>query len=248
MLPLDSCSFMSHHNFFSHQLFEIICLMKVWFTILPGDMNDINDCNWTIPILLIHLVLADSTNITDVRYVAMSAPKDVPFPRNIRCSHQKSSSLVCAIDCKEVGCLLLSVDGGNCFPCTLSPDVSTDATLPGRVYLLDRKAFLGKWLRGKLTFYQITKSVHRFHRNIYSICTYTSTYAAILQRHISLQWRHNEHDSLLNCLFRRRSKKTSKFRVTVLCEGNPPVTGGSLHQSLVTRKMFSFDDVIMNRL
>ena len=45
----------------------------------------------------------------------------------------------------------------------------------------------------------------------------------------SLQWRHNEHngvsnhkphDCLINCLLRRRSKKTSRFRVTVLCEGN----------------------------
>ena len=50
---------------------------------------------------------------------------------------------------------------------------------------------------------------------------------------ISLQWRHNEldgvsnhqpHDCLLNRLFRRRSKKTSKLRVTGLCEGNSPVT------------------------
>ena len=32
------------------------------------------------------------------------------------------------------------------------------------------------------------------------------------------------HDCLLNCLFRRRSKKTSKLRVTGLCEGNSPVT------------------------
>ena len=31
---------------------------------------------------------------------------------------------------------------------------------------------------------------------------------------------------LLNLLFRRRSKKTSKFHVTGLCEGNPTVTGG----------------------
>ena len=47
------------------------------------------------------------------------------------------------------------------------------------------------------------------------------------------QWRHNEHDGvsnnrrldcLLNCLFRRRSKETSKLRVTSLCEGNSPVT------------------------
>ena len=45
--------------------------------------------------------------------------------------------------------------------------------------------------------------------------------------------RHNERDGLtnhrrlhrlLNCLLRCRSKKTSKLRVTGLCEGNPPVT------------------------
>ena len=49
-----------------------------------------------------------------------------------------------------------------------------------------------------------------------------------------LQWRHNEphgvskhqpHDCLLNGLLRWRSKKTSKPRVTGLCEGNSPVTG-----------------------
>ena len=48
-----------------------------------------------------------------------------------------------------------------------------------------------------------------------------------------LQWRHNEHngvanhrrlDCLFNRLFRRRSKKTSKLRVTGLCEGNSQVT------------------------
>ena len=50
----------------------------------------------------------------------------------------------------------------------------------------------------------------------------------------SLQWRHNGHDSvsnhqphdcLFNRLFRRRSKKTSKLRVTGLCEGNSPGAG-----------------------
>ena len=49
-----------------------------------------------------------------------------------------------------------------------------------------------------------------------------------------LQWRNNEHDGvsnhqphdcLLKHLFRRRSKETSKFRVTGLCAGNSPVTG-----------------------
>ena len=50
----------------------------------------------------------------------------------------------------------------------------------------------------------------------------------------TLQWRHNEvagvsnhqpHDCLLNRLFRRRSKKTLKLRVTGLCVGNSPATG-----------------------
>ena len=71
---------------------------------------------------------------------------------------------------------------------------------------------------------------------------------------LSLQCRHNERtcvsihkclDCLLHCLFRCKSKKISKFRVTGLCEGNPPVTGGFHSQRAVTRKKFSFDDVIM---
>ena len=50
----------------------------------------------------------------------------------------------------------------------------------------------------------------------------------------SLQWRHNGRDSvsnhqphhcLLNRLFRRRSKKTWKLRVTGLCVGSSPGTG-----------------------
>ena len=51
----------------------------------------------------------------------------------------------------------------------------------------------------------------------------------------SLQLRHNDHDGvsnhrrpdcLLNCLFMWRLKKTSKLRVTGLCEGNPPDISG----------------------
>ena len=70
----------------------------------------------------------------------------------------------------------------------------------------------------------------------------------------TLHWRHNDQDGvsnhqprvcLLNCLFRRRSKKTSKLRVTGLCVGNSPGPVNSPHKGPVTRKMFSFDDVIM---
>ena len=73
----------------------------------------------------------------------------------------------------------------------------------------------------------------------------------------SLQWRHNDHDSvsnhqhhgcLLNRLFGRRSKKTSKLRVTGLCAGNSPGPVNSPHKGPVTRKMFPFDDVIMFRV
>ena len=50
----------------------------------------------------------------------------------------------------------------------------------------------------------------------------------------ALQWRHNGHDDvsnhqphhfLLNRLFRSRSKKTSKLRVTGICAGDSPVPG-----------------------
>ena len=50
----------------------------------------------------------------------------------------------------------------------------------------------------------------------------------------TLQWHHNGHDGvsnhqpydcLLNRVFRRRSRKASRLRVTGLCEGNSPVTG-----------------------
>ena len=76
-----------------------------------------------------------------------------------------------------------------------------------------------------------------------------------------LQWHHYEHDGipnhqthdcLLKCLFKHRSKKTSKLRITGLCEGNSPVNSegnspvNSLHKGPVTRKMFPFDDVIMS--
>ena len=57
---------------------------------------------------------------------------------------------------------------------------------------------------------------------------------AQVEQHLALQWRHNErdcvsnhqpHEYLLKRLFRRRSKKSSKLRVTGLCAGISPVTG-----------------------
>ena len=71
----------------------------------------------------------------------------------------------------------------------------------------------------------------------------------------TLHLRHNDHDGvsnhqphgcLLNCLYRRRSKKTSKLRVTGLCVGNSPGPVNSPHKWPVARKIFPFDDVIMH--
>ena len=64
-------------------------------------------------------------------------------------------------------------------------------------------------------------------------CFITQTFSTSLRWFVetSLQWRHNgrdgvsdhrPHDCLLNRLFRRRSKITSKLCVTVLCVGNSP--------------------------
>ena len=79
----------------------------------------------------------------------------------------------------------------------------------------------------------------------HGLCGYSGTTTSWHFCKNSLHWRHNDHDGvsnhqphdcLLNRLFRRRSKKTSKLRVTGLCVGNSPVT----------RKMLPFDDVIMS--
>ena len=64
------------------------------------------------------------------------------------------------------------------------------------------------------------------------LCT-GHVYVYYLRSHVLL-WHHNgrdgvlnhqPHDCLLSRLFRRRSKKTSKLRVTGFCAGNSPVTG-----------------------
>ena len=76
-----------------------------------------------------------------------------------------------------------------------------------------------------------------------------------LSTSLALHWRHNDHDGvsnhqlhgcLLNRLFRRRSKKTSKLRVTGLCVGNSPGPVNSPHKGPVTRKMLPFDDVTID--
>ena len=71
---------------------------------------------------------------------------------------------------------------------------------------------------------------------------------------VSLQWRHNgldgvsnhqPHHCLLSRLFGRRSKKTSKLRVTGLCAGNSQGTGEFPAQMASNAENVPFDDVIM---
>ena len=97
----------------------------------------------------------------------------------------------------------------------------------------------------------------QFHERIYALTSdfheFIFNESAGFVYH-TLRWRHNECDSvshhqphgcLLNGLLWRRSKKTSKLRVTGLCVGNSPGPVNSPHKGPVTRKMFPFDDVIM---
>ena len=67
----------------------------------------------------------------------------------------------------------------------------------------------------------------------------------------TLRWRHNERDGVSNhqcfdCVFSGlfQCKKISKLCVTGLCKGNPP---DSPHKGPVTRKLFSFDDIMITK-
>ena len=67
---------------------------------------------------------------------------------------------------------------------------------------------------------------------------------------ISSQWRHNGHDGVSNnqphdCLLNSLFMRTSKLRVTGLCEVNWPVTGEFPAQRSSNTEMLPFDDVIM---
>ena len=86
------------------------------------------------------------------------------------------------------------------------------------------------------------------------VCAMTAILETENEGEGTLKWRNNDRagvsnhqprDCLLNRLFRRRSKKTSKLRVTGLCAGNSPVTGEFPAQRASNAKMFPFDDIIM---
>ena len=108
-----------------------------------------------------------------------------------------------------------------------------------------------------------------FHILFYTINTLLICYDALfnlqkrLQIHlfhcyriakVPLQWRHDERDGvlnhrhldcLLNRLFGRISRKTSKLRVTGFVRGIHRWPVNSPHKGPVTREIFPFDDLIM---
>ena len=81
---------------------------------------------------------------------------------------------------------------------------------------------------------------HPFSNHWIKICAGLCVkYMKMIEHVVALRWRHNGHDSvsnrqphdcLLNRLFRRRWKKTSKLRVTGLCAGYSTGTGEFLAQ------------------
>ena len=83
------------------------------------------------------------------------------------------------------------------------------------------------------------------YHGLYNNVEIRGSRGVVCQGHVyALQWRHDErdsvsnhqpHDCLFHCLCRRRSKKTSKLRVTGLCARNSPVTGDFPAQRPVTR-------------
>ena len=76
------------------------------------------------------------------------------------------------------------------------------------------------------------------HSKAKTVCIFLGIYCISPQwipSDLTLQWRHDKrggisnhqpHDYSFDRFFRRRSKKTSKLRVTGLCGGNSPVTDG----------------------
>ena len=82
--------------------------------------------------------------------------------------------------------------------------------------------------------YTLSRTSYFYDGKPYTWKVFTDTYSPKSNEGTTLEWRHNwrnsfsnhqPHDCLFNRLFRRRSKETSKLRVTGLCAGNSPGTG-----------------------
>ena len=117
----------------------------------------------------------------------------------------------------------------------------------------------GRWVDVVTIFCNLWVGYKRYELNVGGVApfvmnssyiTVTVSRCGLMQQSnmIPLQWCHNErddvsnhqpHDCLLNRLFGRRSKKTSKLRVTGLCAGNSPMTGEFLAQRTINAENVS---------
>ena len=148
------------------------------------------------------------------------------------------------------------IGGLSCFqPCTIWNDS------PSHPYGISAVAFSygqlkisSMWLYYVHHLYVIFSDITLSFYQIICFTDHDTNALPLKLNYNSLRWRHNHHPAvsnhqphgcLLNRLFRRRWKKTSKLRVTGLCAGNSPGPVNSPHKGPVTRKMFPFDDVIM---
>ena len=90
--------------------------------------------------------------------------------------------------------------------------------------------------------------MHIYSKNKWKACNLWICFMTVWHgTYPSLRWRHNDYDGvsnhqphgcLLNRLFRRRSKKTSKLRVTDLCVVNSPGPSSSPHKGQLRGKCF----------
>ena len=143
----------------------------------------------------------------------------------------------------------------NCLQLSLCWDGGNDAAGPVSTMWLRYGCYQLISSDLTVTFNELKTSIAK---RLTSRASVTTTPGKYVQRHVnrsySLWWRHNgrdgvsnhqPNDCLLNRLYRRRSKKTSKLRVTGLLRGIHRWPVNSPHKWPVTLKMSPFDDVIM---
>ena len=94
----------------------------------------------------------------------------------------------------------------------------------------------------------VGKPASHFHCDIRNYCSSKPVRIIIGHNERDGVSNHRRLDCLPNRLFRCRTKKAPKLRVTGLsrlCDGNSTVTGEFPRKGPVTRKMFPFDDIIV---
>ena len=126
-------------------------------------------------------------------------------------------------------------------------------SLAGRIHRINPEIYISETMRNSNLVKSHFPMIYLLNRLIFFAAQENKTYLRDCQKN-ALKWRHNERDDisdhqrlecLLKLLIRRRSKKTSKLRVTGLCEGNSSVTGEFPAERASNAENCPFDDAIM---